>query len=119
MAITGLFGRDKTSGDVAPSFRPDARNTEQHLHRLAEESSDVVIAIDSDDKLSIVGGPVQAVFRQSAERLRGLSLLIWSVPTNGPASSGIWPTAARTHGSDEESNSASHEIRTAGARWKS
>ena len=74
MAITGNF-RDKTPAGMAPSPGPDARRVEEHLRRLADGTSDVVIAIEAGDQIGLVSGPAQAVFRQSPERLRSLRLL--------------------------------------------
>ncbi len=84
MAITRLFDSDKTAPSVAPSPGPDARNTEEQLRRLSEETSDVVIAIEAGDQMRVVGGPVQAVFKQSAERLRRLRLVDLVRPGDRP-----------------------------------
>ena len=74
MAITGLFGSDKTPAGAASALRPDARRIDQHLRHLAEEADAVVMAIEADDRVKVVGGPVHAIFGHSAEKLQTLRL---------------------------------------------
>ena len=84
MAITGLFGSDKISAGAASALRPDPRSSDEHLRRLAEETTDVVIAIEADDRLRVVGGPVHAIFSHGNEGLRTLRLSALVHPDDRP-----------------------------------